>query len=217
MKMFRGPGRSGPGRSVLGELPPNGEPPPSTLAAQLVNRFTDGKKHPKNQDQETFHQLLQEVLSSEKDNNQHDTNCDSDVKVNHKLVYVILQAGLDVQNLEDPFRARGERARQILDSIAAIEITIRRNLVVLFTYSPNYDREEGDGGPLILSLMPKLLILLVDQVEEDQTRQALLGLLSTILIAEGKTHVQGFRANSALQYVTCFVNGKYSVPSCTHM
>ena len=84
--MARGVARTGSGRPVFSELQHNGEPPRSTLAAQLVNHFTDGKKHSRNQDQETFRQLLQEVLGGEEEQHPRTEAIETDSIVIPKLL-----------------------------------------------------------------------------------------------------------------------------------
>ncbi|KAL9130247.1 MAG: hypothetical protein Q9217_001540 [Psora testacea] len=198
--MARGIGRSGSGRPALNELHPNGEPPQSTLAAQLVNKITDGRRRPMNQDEETFKQLLREVLDSENEVTSTATTIEANWNVNYKLIYVIVKAGLDVLTQDDPFIRRNVQITQAIDSLTAIQMTLRRTPTVLFFAPARSDDGSQRDVPLLLWLMPKLLALLSPNVH-GEIREAAERLLRTSLMVERKAHMRGIKARTLLRYL----------------
>ena len=204
--MARGMGKPGSGHPVYNELQPNGEPPQSTLAAQLVNHFTDGKKHSRNQDQETFRQLLREILNADRQENSRGEANETDSDVNYKLIYVIVKAGLDILNADDPFDEKSELLRQATDSLAAIELTIRRSPEILFIVPSRQDPNPKSSGPLYLWLVPQLLGL-AGHARDDGVGDGILRLLTTALLAEGKTHTKGGKMHSIFKYVKGCIKG----------
>ena len=208
--MARGVARTGSGRPVFSELQHNGEPPKSTLAAQLVNHFTDGKKHPRNQDKETFRQLLQEVLGSEDEQHPRIEAIETDNVVNYKLIYVIFKAGLETLHSEDPFRKEDERHKQAVDSLAAIELTIRRNPEVLFTAPSNQETDLRLKGPLFLWLVPKLLNI-TGEIQDCGITDCVIQLIKTSLINEKEVHSKGKKPNLVLKYLKGCIKGQHIV------
>lgn len=205
--MVRGIGRIGPGRPVFSELQQNGDPPKSTLAAQLVNHFTDGKKHPKNQDQETFRQLLREVLGAESEQQCQTDKYETDTDVNYKLIYVIVKAGLETPTRDDPFSEQDERLRQVIDSLVAVECTIRRDPDALFVVPSSQGPGPNCHGPLFIWLIPKVLAL-AGQSSDGGIRAGILKLLKTILSLERKTHIGGVNLHSILKYSKGCIKGQ---------
>ena len=211
--MARGVARTGSGRPVFSELQHNGEPPRSTLAAQLVNHFTDGKKHSRNQDQETFRQLLQEVLDSEDEQHPRTEAIDDDNVVNYKLIYVIFKAGLEPLHSEDPFGKHDEIHKQAIDSLAAIEHTIRRNPEVLFAAPSSQESDPKLEGPLFLWLVPRLLDL-TGKSQDRGITDRVIQLLRTSLIYEKKVHSKDRKLGLVLKYLKGCTKGQYIVIVC---
>ena len=208
--MARGVARTGSGRPVFSELQHNDEPPKSTLAAQLVNHFTDGKKHSRNQDQETFRQLLQEVLGSEDEQQPRTEAIETDSVVNYKLIYVIFKAGLEPLHSEDPFGKQDERHKQANDSLAAIELTVRRNPEVLFAAPSSQETDPKLRGPLFLWLVPKLLNL-TGKSQDCEITDCVIQLVKTSLINEKKVQSKGGNINLILKYLKGCIKGQYIV------
>ena len=211
--MARGVGRTGSGRPVFSELQQNGEPPRSTLAAQLVNHFTDGKKHSKNQDHDTFRQLLQEVLGSEEEQHPRTEAIETDSIVNYKLIYVIFKAGLEALHSDDPFGKNDEIQKQAIDSLAAIEYTIRRNPEVLFAAPSSQETDPKLEGPLFLWLVPKLLDL-TGKSQDCGTTDRVIQILKTSLINEKKVYSKERKLNLVLKYLRGCTKGQYVVLFC---
>jgi len=211
--MTRGVGRSGSGRPVFSELQQNGDPPPSTLAAQLVNHLTDGKKHSKNQDQETFRQLLREVLGAESEHNSQARMHDTDHDVNYKLVYVIVKAGLETLTNGDPFGGQAGRSTQAIDSLTAVEYTLIKSPEILFILTSGQEFDPNPHLPLFLWLIPKLLAV-AGQVQDDTVIDRILKLLKTTVSLEKKIHIKGVRIYSIVKYIQGCVKGQPAHYSC---
>ena len=133
----------------------NGDaPPPSTLAAQIVQNQTTAAP-PQNGETPSFSELLQEIL------NNHAATPETDVQVNVKLISVVAQAGLGPLTDGNPFTQADTLLSQAADSLAVIESTIRRQPEVLFAST-------GANGPqLLLPLLSRLLAVCGRQKCED--------------------------------------------------
>ena len=105
----------------------NGDgPPPSTLAAQIVqNQYRAAPQ--KNGEAATFAQLLREILHD------HAATPETNVQVNVKLISVVAEAGLAPLADDNPFPQWDSLIAQAIDSIAVIQATIRRQPEVLFS------------------------------------------------------------------------------------
>ena len=204
--MARGVGRSGSGRPALHELSQNADPPQSTLAAQLVSHFTDGKKHAKTPDEETFRQLLREILDTESGHMIRIEPLETDSDVDCKLIYVIVKAGLENITSHDPIHGKVKLSRQAADSLNAINFTVKRNPEVLFV-APQF---QGSGprpiGPLYLWLFPKFLSL-TGCLQDRETVDAVLRLCTTFLVTERRTHSRRKSLNPILGYAKGCIDG----------
>ncbi|KAF2473193.1 uncharacterized protein BDR25DRAFT_257421, partial [Lindgomyces ingoldianus] len=139
----------------------NGNPPPSTIAAQIVNNASNVNAQQEPGSKVAFGQLLQEYLndpSTDEPNSQ----------LNTQLITVIAEAGLDALLQDNPFALK-LLLPQASDSIAAIKLTIQRRPHLLLS-----TRNDDDGNPrplLFIWLFPKLLGLLGDpnlqEIQED--------------------------------------------------
>ena len=119
-------------------------PPPSTLAAQIVQNQSRPPAPQQNGDTPTFAELLHEIL------NDHAATPETDVQVNVKLISVVVEAGLAPLADGNPFAQWDVLIPQAIDSIAVIEATIGRQPEVLFSaISP-------DGPQLLLPLLARL-------------------------------------------------------------
>ena len=204
--MARGVDGGGSGRAVLDQLSPNAEQPQSTLAAQLVRHFTNGKKRPKNQDEEAFGQLLREILGTENGQVVRREALKMDSDVDCKLIYVIVKAGLEKATLDDPLDGKTGLSRQATDSLAAINFTVKRNPEVLFVAPQFQDLDPRPIGPLYLWLLPKLLAL-AGRLQDSETIDGVLAVLTTFFVNERKTHVQRVISHLVLKYMKGCING----------
>lgn len=129
-------------------MPANGEmPPPSTLAAQIVQNQTKATAPEQQGENATFAQLLHELLHNP------GATPETDVHVNVKLVSVVTEAGLAPLVDDNPFADWDAIISQAVDSITVIEATIRRQPETLFTPAVE------DGPPVLLSLLARLLAI----------------------------------------------------------
>lgn len=204
--MARGVDEGRSGRAVLDQLSPNAEQPQSTLTAQLVSHFTNGKKRPQNQDEEAFSQLLREVLDTESGQVVRREELKTDSDVDCRLIYVIMKAGLEKATLDEPFDGKNGRSKQATDSLAAIDFTIKRNPEVLFFASQFQELDPRPTGPLYLWLLPKLLAL-TGRLQDSGITDGVLAVLTTFCINERKTHVQKAILDPVLKYMKGCING----------
>ena len=203
--MARGVDGGRSGRPVQDQLSPNAKQPQSTLTAQLVSHFTNGKKGPQTQDEEALSQLLQEILGTESDQVGREAGkTDSDVDC--KLIYVIVKAGLEKATLDDPLHGKTGLSRQATDSLAAIDFTIKRNPEVLFVAPQFQGLDPRPIGPVYLWLLPKLLAL-TGRLQDSGITDGVLAVLTTFSINERKTHVQKVISHPVLKYMKGCING----------
>lgn len=126
----------------------NGEaPPPSTLAAQIVQNQTTARASQHSGEKATFSGLLHEILHNPA------ATPETDVGVNVQLISVVVEAGLSVLTRDDPFAQLDVLISQAADSLAVIEATIVRQSDVLLA-----SISEG-GPPLVLWLLARLAAL----------------------------------------------------------
>ncbi|KAH0300108.1 hypothetical protein KCU71_g12104, partial [Aureobasidium melanogenum] len=152
-------------------------PPPSTLAAQLVKNHVDTARGLNQPDTTvTFRQLLQEILSKS-------SVPETDVDVNHKLIKVVVEAGLDVLFQDDPFAQWDFLIPQAIDSLAVIQSTIQRQPDILFH---NASTNSDQNPHLLLWLFPKLLML-SKHPKGAQLQESLASLLSSLVLSLSKT------------------------------
>jgi len=129
---------------VAGRVLNGDAPPPSTLAAQIVQNQTRRAASPKNGESATFTQLLQEILS-----NPDAARQETDVNVNVQLINVVAEAGLGPLFQDNPFAQLDLLISQAKDSISVIERTIKQQPEVLLT------PVSKDGPQLVLLLLAR--------------------------------------------------------------
>jgi len=142
------------------------QPPPSSfIAAHLAP--TNGSTFPKF-DREDLALLLKESLGSDEDGL---PNLGTDVTLNHKLICVIIQAGLDTIDLrnDDPSQTSNDHLGQIQSCIEVIDLAFEKTPEALFVLSKLEDLgPEAENVPLFLWIIPKLLSLLV--LDKDESK-----------------------------------------------
>ena len=121
-------------------------PPPSTIAAQIVENHSlaEGCREPKSR--AAFGQLLDEIRACPSD-------VECNVQSNYRLISVLAEAGLDALAKQDPFAPRNEIITQAIASLEVIEVATRRSPDVLFYDGPGTN---GQGSQVCLWLLPKL-------------------------------------------------------------
>lgn len=127
-------------------------PPPSTIAAQLVKNHAEHARGSRpTDDAATFGQLLQEILSKT-------AAPETDVEVNHKLIQVVIEAGLDVLFQDNPFAQWEVLLPQAVDSLAVVESTIKRQPKVIF-FEESRSTQDQWQPHLLIWLLPKIFSL----------------------------------------------------------
>jgi len=166
------------------------QPPPSSLiAAHLAPTVGSTIPHFNPQD---FTLLLDESLGSDEDGQ---PNLGTDVTINHKLICVIIKAGLDTIDLrsDDPFRKDSEYHDQIQRCLEVIALAVERTPNVVFRSSePDDLGAQGENGPLYFWIIPKLLSLLL--VDNDASKLMALDVWPLLgkILASSKHHSISF-------------------------
>jgi serine/threonine-protein kinase ATR len=130
-----------PNVTIHGNTTHDDDPPPSTLAAQIVQNQTRPAESQRHEETASFRDLLHEILHNQAAAQEHDVN------VNTQLVSVVNQAGLIPLTVDNPFAEWDMLIPQAKDSIAVIEFTVQRQPDVLFT------ELTANGPQLALSLI----------------------------------------------------------------
>lgn len=158
------------------------QPPPSSLIATHLAP-TNGSTIP-HFDPGDFDLLLQESLGSDDDGQ---PNLGTDVMLNHKLICVIIKAGIDTIDLgsNDPFRHDNECYDQIQKCLEVFDLAVERTPEALFLSSKPEDLGSGaENVPLFVWFIPKLLSLLVlDRKESKRIAGIVWPVLGKILSA----------------------------------
>ena len=207
--MARGVGRNDSSRPALNGL--NGDPPQSTLAEQLVNRFTSDTRILPPQDDDTFTQLLREVLDGDAYLNSAQTP-ETNLDVTYRLIYVIVKAGLEVLTSDDPFARHEERTDQALTSLKAIELTFCRSPNALFHVPSSSIDATLENIPLILWLLPKVLALLSFE-KSDIVQTGSASLLVNLISLEVKLHPKRVKSRCIERYLKAVAEGLHSESS----
>ncbi|KAF1842478.1 uncharacterized protein K460DRAFT_346363 [Cucurbitaria berberidis CBS 394.84] len=145
------------GSSVQRMAPPpitnghmNGNPPPSTIAAQIVHNASNIHARQDSAAKVTFGELVKEFL-------QHPSTDEPDPQL-VALICVIADAGLEGLLKDDPF-AQDQQRQQGIDGIAVIKLILQQKPHLLLSAKDD-DDEGSPRPPLLLWLYPKLLGLL---------------------------------------------------------
>ncbi|KAI1642826.1 uncharacterized protein F4817DRAFT_277367 [Daldinia loculata] len=155
-------GRVGPnGRESLanGSVNNNNGPPPSTLAAQLVENIsasTRSSRPDETAELKKFFGIIEEVknkpelLRTAKERMEH----------NHMLIYVYTRVVLEGLRWDDPFADRVQLRADALKAVNFLKITIRETPEVLTATSDPASFLFRGGEPLWLWIFPKVLKML---------------------------------------------------------
>ncbi|RMZ90148.1 hypothetical protein DV736_g2616, partial [Chaetothyriales sp. CBS 134916] len=159
------------------------ETPPSSI---LVTRVVNGDQSTVF-DQASFNQLLQESLGSD-ENGQ--PNLGSDIVINHKLINIIIKAGIDPfidESKANPFRSKSASATdeaQFLSCLDVIRIAISRAPEVIYIQNVSENETQVEKQvPLYTWLLPKLLAQVTPKCSQAR-KEAILGIAKTVLDAD---------------------------------
>ncbi|OTA56852.1 phosphatidyl inositol 3-kinase-like protein [Hypoxylon sp. EC38] len=155
-------GRSGPnGRESFanGSLNNNNIPPPSTLAAQLVENISASTRSSRPDETAELKKLFSiiedvknepELLKSQKERMEH----------NHMLIYVYTRVVLEGLKWDDPFADRDQLRTDAIRAVNFLKITIRETPEVLLAKSDGRSFLFRGYEPLWLWIFPKVLKML---------------------------------------------------------
>ncbi|KAI9721086.1 MAG: hypothetical protein M1812_002567 [Candelaria pacifica] len=184
----------------------NGEPPPSTIAAQIVDNLSSVNREPRHHDQRDFEQLLSTIVGNDGMSATSDGVIETDLNDNYKLINVVTRAGLEVMLRNDPFAEKRHLLPQAMNSILVIQLTIQRTPAVLFFKPHNVTDSSGKlQVPLFIWLLPKLLALLIVR-DADDLQQKLMKLMSTILTVTTRSPSGWQNCEKLLLYCRTFIN-----------
>ncbi|RGP60551.1 putative uvsb pi-3 kinase [Fusarium longipes] len=134
-------------------------PPPSTLAAQLVENIsasTKSSKSDENSELKGFFTIIQRV----KDDPKLLKTLKDRVEHNHMLIYVYSRAVLEGIRLDDPFLDRAQVRTEALKAINFLRVSIKETPSVLKHKVDNQEYMFRGQEPLWIWLLPQLLRLL---------------------------------------------------------
>ena len=201
--MIRRPGLSSQSHDVFNGSKQRGDPPASTLAAQIVDRISTTSREAHSANSANFEQLLLEISRSTASGN---VTTELDTQVNCRLVYVVTEAGLGVLLTDDPFANWDLQLSQALKGLTIIELTIKRAPDILFLNIPD---EDAPPIPLFIWLFPRILSF--TGVQKYEVLQDKLGhVLSTACSATTLTPTFRPRCGPLLQYMHDCVGGTRS-------
>ena len=192
---------------VPGARQSNGfEPPPSSI---LATHVVHGDGVPRF-DQESFNQLLREVLGTDE---QGQPNLGSDVTVNHKLICIVFQVGIEQDLEENPFQsaaAAGKAGSQLRTCLEVLQVAIERSPQALFvTSSSNAGSDSGQPCALYSWLFPRLLPLMTS-CQNVEIRDRILSVFTAMLEADVSCSTT-YSCSNILLFMRACVSGKYFV------
>ncbi|MCJ1394432.1 serine/threonine-protein kinase M1 [Xylographa bjoerkii] len=179
----------------------NGHPPPSTFAAQIVDNLASARQLSKSTDKQAdLRQLLQMILDADHDGDTLSEAIETSIEVNYRLIYTIVRAGLEVLSSHNPFENTRDVHVQALNTLAVVDLTIRRCPEVLFWVPSNNDPTVRPGGPLFLWLVPHLINLLGHRFDKEVSEGAA-NVLGTMLSAQTRASTSRIRLRPVLKYI----------------
>jgi serine/threonine-protein kinase ATR len=137
------------------------DPPPSIMAAQLINNLSTANKPSRQVEQEDLKKLMEEVSDQEATISEV-TNLDSRLAHKHKLIYVFARAVLERLAGDDPFLDVQMLVHQAADAFDIFMSTIKETCTVLTYCSGQLESTLLGRGqePLWIWLFPRVLALL---------------------------------------------------------
>lgn len=184
----------------------NGQPPPSTYAARIVDNLTGARRRSgSSANQAHLRQLLQMILDADRNGDvlsgAHETN----TEVNYRLIYTIVRAGLETLFCS-PFDDQRDVQVQALNTLAVVDLTIRRSPEVLFCDPLNQDPVIRPVGPLFLWLIPHLVNLLSHETNQD-IREGAEEVLTTALKVQTRASTSRSRLHPIVKFLQGCIDG----------
>ncbi|MCJ1281221.1 serine/threonine-protein kinase M1 [Xylographa opegraphella] len=179
----------------------NGQLPPSTFAAQIVDNLASARRLSDSTDKQAdLRQLLQMILDAERDGDPLSEAIETSIEVNYRLIYTIVRAGLEVLSSDNPFDNTRDVQVQALNTLAVVDLTIRRYPEVLFWVPGSNDPTVRPGGPLFLWLVPQLINLLSHGLDKEVS-EGTANVLGTTLSVQTRASTSRIRLRPVLKYI----------------
>lgn len=182
----------------------NDNPPPSTIAAQIVRNASRTNVRQDLATKVSFGVLVKEFL-------QHPNTDDSGDPQLVALICVIAEAGLEALFKDDPFaQDQHKQQEQGIDSIAALTKILEQKPHLLLSVNESDGQANGSPPPpLFVWLFPKLLGLLTHATLQPLHEPAQ-GLLSLCLNVLARTSVFWRHAAALRRFYKAGIQGKYT-------
>ena len=181
-------------------------PPPSTLAAQLVENISTSAKSSRSDDGNELKGLFA-TIQQIKDHPEMLKSPQDRVEHNHMLIYVYCRVALEAIKLDDPFLNRTHAHAEALKAINFLRFTIKETPSVLnYTHCGDTLLHRG-RGPLWAWLLPQLLRLLGHGSFEGLDG-SLEGFFQYILLVVSRADELWFLAPSLVFYLRACLTGK---------
>lgn len=136
----------------------NGVPPPSTLAAQLVENISASARTSRSDESSELKGLFA-TIKNVKDHPESLKTLKQRIEHNHMLIYVYCRVALEAIDLEDPFLDAGRMRTEVLKALNFLRFTIKETPIVL-SYKESHGVLLRKGEPLWMWLLPRVLRLL---------------------------------------------------------
>jgi len=179
------------------------EPPPSSI---LVTHVVQGDGVP-DFDHDSFNQLLTEVLGVDE---QGRPKLGSDASVNHKLIRIVFQVGIQQELEENPFQnaiIAGRADSQLRACLEVLQVAIERSPQVLFAMSNSKAREDAGQSCALYSWLFLRLLPLVASRQNSEIRDRIFGIFTAMLDADTSCATT-YSCSNILQFMRACVSSK---------
>lgn len=209
---FRGstalPGQAGPGTGGGGGA--SNCPPPSTLAAQLVENISTSAKSSRSDDSNELKALFA-TIQRVKDNPELLKSHAERVDHNHMLIYVYCRVALEGIKLDDPFVNKAHAHAEALKAINFLRFTIKETPNVLTVSSEGNALLYRGQEPLWIWLLPQLLRFLGHDLFEELDG-SIEGFLQYVLLLVSRTDdLWSIIPSIVLYFRTCLAGRRLSL------
>lgn len=179
------------------------EPPPSSI---LATHVVHAHGVP-DLDRDNFQQLLTEVLSTDE---QGQPNLGTDITVNHKLICIICQVGIEPSLAEDPFKpakVSGRANSQMKSCLEVLRLAIEKSPHVLFVKSDPQGRDQSDQSPPLYFWLLSRLLPLLASASSVGVRDDILSLIKT-MVGSDRTSSPNENSEIILDFIRACISGR---------
>jgi serine/threonine-protein kinase ATR len=185
----------------------NGGPPPSTLAAQLVENISVSNKSSRS-DENTELRRLFATIERVKDDPELLKTASERIEHNHMLIYVYSRVVLDNLKLDSPFVQRDHVRSEALKAINFLRFTVKETPAVLLHSIDSHGLLYRGQEPLWIWLLPHLLKLL-GHAECLDIEGAMEGFLQYLWLLVSRNTVLWELSSSLSLYLRSILSGEY--------